>query len=921
MSNRSIRRRFPDRPRRTDCAVALGLALSLLVGGTALSATGDITTVAGTGVPAYSGDGGAATSAALQQPKGVHLDGAGNAFIADSVNHRVRKVDSSGTISTVAGNGTAGYSGDGGTATSAKLHDPTDVVADAAGNVFIADSLNNRVRKVDTTGKITTVAGTGVGGYSGDGGAATSAKLDTPAGLALDGAGELLIADSNNHAVRKVDGSGVIRTVAGTGSFGYSGDGGPAGAAKLHRPTDVAIDAAGNLFVVDNLNDAVRKVNTAGTIATVAGTGVSGDSGDGGPATAAQLYGPRGVAVDRAGNLFISDSLNRRIRRVGSSGTITTVVGTGTGGFSGDGGAAGSAQLDEPARMAFASSGDLYVADRNNSRVRKVEAIGSPPAPTLTGVTPASPANDNAPKVKGSSRSDTEVKLYTNSTCTSAVAASGSAADLASPGIEVTVADNSTTTFYATATDDSGNVSPCSETSVAYVEDSSASAPSITSSPGVSGSDTSPTWGFSGDEGGTFQCKLARGATVISDFAACTSDKTYDISAQPDGTYTFSVRAVDAAGNVSAAATSNYTLDSFAPNEPTLTATPGAVGSGRTPSWGFTGDPDVSYFDCKLTRGAIVISDFGSCTSPKSWNLAGQPDGTYTFHVRATVYEPPNDFPRSSAVTTDNYTLDTSAPARPDITSSPEAVGTGRAPTWGFSGEQGATLECRLSRGATVISGFAPCASPKSYDLTGEPDGTYTFSVRAKDAAGNVGETASETYTLDTTARPPRTSRPHRARSARAGRPNGASRARPVRRSSVGSPAGPPRSPAFAPARARRPMTSPASPTARTRSACGQGTPPATWAPRPRTPTRSTPPPRRRASRPRRERRERRDATEHRPGPSPARPGRPFAASCPAARRSSRASRPARARAPTTSPASPTGAIRSRSARPTRRAT
>nr|MDP8943590.1 hypothetical protein [Actinomycetota bacterium] len=740
-------------------AAALGCALilgSIMVAGPALSAAGDIATVAGNGTLGYSGDGGPATSAALREPRGVHPDGSGNLFIADTENNRVRKVNSSGTISLVAGNGTAGYSGDGGAATSAELHAPTDVLVDAAGNVFVADSLNDRVRKVDPAGTITTVAGTGVGGYSGDGGPATSARLSTPAGLALDSDGNLYIADSINDVVRKVDGAGVIQTVAGNGSFGYSGDGGPATSAELHRPYDLAIDTAGSLHIADSLNDAVRKVDTSGTITTVAGTGAYGYSGDGGPATAAKLAAPEGVAVDGSGNLFLSDSDNHRIRKVNSSGTIDTVAGTGTAGFSGDGGPATSAQLYNPGRIALTPSGDLYVGDRNNHRVRRVDALASPPAPTVTGSTPASPANDNNPRVTGTARSDATVSLYTNSTCTSTVAATGTAADFASPGLAVAVADNSTTTFYATATSAAGDVSPCSSSSVTYVEDSAApAAPTITSAPGT-GNDTTPTWDFSGEAGATFECKLARGATVISDFASCTSPKTYDIAGEPDGAYTFSVRAKDAAGNVGATTTDDYTLDSTLPDAPTITSEPASPGQSRTPSWGFTGE-DGSSFICKLTRGATVISDFASCTSPKSYDLAGQPDGTYTFHVQARKLEGfPNPEWVESAITTDDYTLDTTAPAVPDITSSPGALGRGRTPAWGFSGESGASFECQLARGSSVVSDFAPCTSAKTYDLGGEPDGAYSFSVRAKDAAGNVGSAATDAYTLDTASEAPR---------------------------------------------------------------------------------------------------------------------------------------------------------------------
>ncbi len=329
---------------------------------------GIITTVAGTGWYGYSGDGGAATAARLRQPYGVAVDAAGNLYIADEFNHRIRKVDTGGAISTVAGSGTEGYSGDGGLATATQLNTPTGVAVDAAGNLYIADQNNQRIRKVDTGGAITTVAGTGGYGYSGDGVAATAAQLYGPYGVAVDAAGNLHIADTLNNRIRKVDTGGVITTVAGSGTKG----GTAATAAQLRHPRGVAVDAAGNLYIADTLNQRIRKVDTGGAITTVAGTGTSGYSGDGGAATAAQLYKPSGVAVDAAGNLYIADFRNNRIRKVDTGGAISTVAGTGESGDGGDGGAATAAQLTWPQGVAVDSTGNLYIADTSNRRIRKV---------------------------------------------------------------------------------------------------------------------------------------------------------------------------------------------------------------------------------------------------------------------------------------------------------------------------------------------------------------------------------------------------------------------------------------------------------------------------------------------------------------------------------------------------------------------
>ena len=338
--------------------------------------SGIITTVAGNGISGFSGDGAPATSAGLALPNGVAVDGSGNFFIADRANQRIRKVDPSGIITTVAGNGTLRFSGDGSPATSASLSGPNGVALDGAGNLFIGYQFNNRIRKVDTSGIITTVAGDGFGGFSGDGGPATSASLREPFGVALDGAGNLFIADRRNHRIRKVDTSGIITTVAGIGSFGFSGDGGPATSASLANPAGVALDAAGNLFIADGSNNRVRKVDTSGIITTVAGNGSSGFSGDGGPATSANLGTPFGVALDGSGNLFISVQGNQRIRQVDASRIITTVAGNGISGFSGDGGPATSASLSFPHGVALDGSGNLFIADSINERIRKVDTSG-----------------------------------------------------------------------------------------------------------------------------------------------------------------------------------------------------------------------------------------------------------------------------------------------------------------------------------------------------------------------------------------------------------------------------------------------------------------------------------------------------------------------------------------------------------------
>ena len=372
-----------------------------------------IATVAGDGVPGFNGDGGAATAAELYYPSGVAVDGAGNLFIGDYQNNRVRKVTPAGAIGTVAGNGARGFGGDGGPATAAELYFPSGVAVDAAGNLFIADTNNCRIRKVTAAGTISTVAGNGTRGYSGDFGPATAAELYFPSGVAVDGAGNLFIGDTNNSVIRKVTPEGIITTVAGNGTRGFGGDGGPATAAELYAPSGVAVDGTGNLYIADTTNSRIRIVTPAGTIATVAGNGVYAFGGDGGPAIQAELYSPRWVAADVAGNLYIADTNNSRIRVVTPTGAIGTVAGNGAAGFSGDGGPAALAELSAPSGIALDGAGDLFVADEANNRVREMTTTQSAPPALAIAMT------DSGSFTQGQSATYTVVVSNTGSGATS----------------------------------------------------------------------------------------------------------------------------------------------------------------------------------------------------------------------------------------------------------------------------------------------------------------------------------------------------------------------------------------------------------------------------------------------------------------------------------------------------------------------
>lgn len=330
-----------------------------------------ISTVAGNGTAGDTGDGGPASNAELNGPRGVTEDIYGNLYIAEYYGQRVRKVTPSGTITTLAGTGVAGYSGDGGPATSAKLNGPYRVTVDLAGNVYIPDSANGVVRKVSPNGIITTVVGNGNIGDSGDGGLATSATLNYPEAVAFDSAGDYYVADEGANVVRFVNTSGIISTAVGTGVGSYTGDGGPANKATLDGPVGVAVDPAGDLYISDQGNNVIRKV-TNGTISTFAGTGVFGYFGDGGPATKAEFGLPASIGLDAAGNLYIPDVNNSRIRVVLTNGNIESVAGTGAESYGGDGGPAVDAAINVPRSVSVAPNGDVYIGDFGNNRVRRL---------------------------------------------------------------------------------------------------------------------------------------------------------------------------------------------------------------------------------------------------------------------------------------------------------------------------------------------------------------------------------------------------------------------------------------------------------------------------------------------------------------------------------------------------------------------
>ena len=360
-----------------------------------------INTYAGNGMSGDSGDGGPATAAQLGNPSGVAVDSRQNVYITDQLYNSVRKVSPAGTITLLAGgNSFGGYTGDGGPATAAQLYFPEGLAVDQSGNVYIADEFNNVIRKVDTVGIITTVAGSGALGYSGDGGPATNARLWHPIDVGVDYHGNIYAVDQNNHAVRKISAAtGIIATIAGNDTAGYRGDGGPATAAELNFPQGIAVDSAGNAYVADCYNYRVRKITPAGIITTVAGGGTT--EGLGGPATAASLAQVTSLSLDKEGNLYIDDFERYKIKKVYTNGIINGIAGNDTDGYRGDGGPATAAEISDIEGIAVNDSGKVFIADFGNAVVRIITDV--PVNPITLGVS--------------NNKEDVQLVLFPNPSC------------------------------------------------------------------------------------------------------------------------------------------------------------------------------------------------------------------------------------------------------------------------------------------------------------------------------------------------------------------------------------------------------------------------------------------------------------------------------------------------------------------------
>lgn len=538
--------------------------MALPFAGSALSHDGTISTVAGTGTPGNSGDLGPADLAQLQGPRDVAPLRSGGFLVADTANHVVRKVDSLGVITRVAGTGVNGYSGDGGLATLADIGDVPSVAPTSDGGFLIADPDAHRVRKVSELGMIDTVAGSGLNTYDGDGVQATLAGLDKPTDAVELPDGSILIADSANHRIRKVSPAGVIETVAGTGTGGFSGDGGPATSADIRDPSDISPLGDGGFLFVDAGNRRIRRVDADGAMSTVAGTNVAGPLGDGGPATAAYLDSPVGVTALAGGGFLIADQDDNRVRRVAPDGTITTDAGTGTAGSGGDGGLPDSAELAAPADVAVSPEAGYYIADSGNHKVRFVWTYDLPAGTDIT--PPDAPEIERGPGKLGNNPSPrwrftaeagsgTECKLKRGSTVVYGWA------DCDSPRrYQIGDMTDGLYTFHVKATDAAGNTGPAATDHYEF-DQTAPAAPVIHAAPETPGADLTPSFAFSGEEGSTFNCELARGEETILETDRCTSPMTYDLLEHGAGSYGFAVRAVDAAGNKSDPAHAAYALE------------------------------------------------------------------------------------------------------------------------------------------------------------------------------------------------------------------------------------------------------------------------------------------------------------------------------------------------------------------------
>jgi hypothetical protein len=748
----------------------LGEALltGMASGPLAVLAPGRIDTVAGDALWVYNGDGEAATVANIFLPMGLVTDGKGNLFLSDANNNRIRRVDAaSGAITTVAGTGIPGFGGDGGPATSAQISLPGGIAMDGAGNLYVADQGNSSVRRIDAvTGIITTVAGNDSTGYTGDGGLATAAQLNLPEGVALDGNGNLYIADTGNNVVRMVSPSGIITTVAGTGTNGYSGDGGPATAAKLASPWSVLVTPSGTLLVSDFGNNRVRQV-IGGTITTFAGVGTQGFSGDGSSAAQAQLAQPASLTMDPAGDLFIGDSANNRVREVlSSTGVIQTVAGTGGEQFAGDGGPSNLASLYGPYALYFDQTGDLFIADMFHNRVRRISGTtialsypdmkeGKTSAPQTVNIAndgnadlhPQSPVFSQSALDSATTTCATGVAVTTDATCTLGVEFTPNVVASPDTGSLTQPSDAGNSPIIVTLTANVLSVNPVTMTLTSSANPSSYGS-SVTFTANVTAADA-VTGSVAFTDGSTVLCSAA--GLDANGVASCTANNLALGSHTINATYTGDSQNAAAMATLTQLVQQQDTL--------TLTATPNpaAVTENVTFSFTATAASGTATGTAKFYDGTTLLSSQPLASGGASLTLSTLSVGSHTVTVQysgdasymAGTSNPVTEVINSATSTTTLSTSAASVPVGTTVIFTATVTGSnGQTPTGSVTFKDGGTALGTSPLGAGNMASFSTSTlAPGPHTITavygGDGSSTTSTSSPITETVGQLTTTTS----------------------------------------------------------------------------------------------------------------------------------------------------------------------------------
>ncbi len=724
------------------------IAAALLLAGAATQAAAVITidTVAGTGTGGFSGDSGPATAAQIQGPRGVAVDRSGRLYISDSDNNVIRRINLDGTIETIAGvqNGpacVANYGGDNGPATSAHLGCPTDIKLDSQGNLYIADTENHRVRRVDAgTGTITTVAGTGTAGYDAaeEGGQATSAKIRRPFGIAIDTQDRVYFSDANNRRVRRIEADGTITTVAGNGVNAETGDGGPATSAAIDSPQGIALDTQNRLYITNWAT--VRRVDGDGTIHRVAGTpGTGGDSGDGGAATSATMY-PTGITVDASGRMYISDILSHSIRRVDLDGTITRVAGQGGGGagsYGGDGGPALSAHINNPYGLVVGNKGLLYFPDYSNERIRALtlDVPTEPLSASATAGNAQATVSWSAPSIDGGSAITGYVVTVVGDPSKSCTATPPNTS------CTITGLTNGTAYTFAVRADNANGAG--AEAEAGPVTPSAAPVPSAPLNPAAVAGNAQATVAWEAPaSGGPFTLYTVTAVEDPSKTCTATPPNTScTVPGLANGTpYTFTVTASNASGTGAASVASNAVTPA-APPVPSAPLNPAATAGNAQAivSW----NAPVSGGPFTLYTVTAVEDPSKTCTATPpntSCTVTGLANGsTYTFKVSAA---------NANGTGADSAASNAVTPAAPPVPSAPlnpaATAGSGQATVSWEAPASGAPFTLYTVTAVEDPSKTCTAMPPAtSCTITGLTNGTpYTFTVTASNASGTGAASA-----------------------------------------------------------------------------------------------------------------------------------------------------------------------------------